>query len=184
MENFLGQIIVFAGNYAPRGWLTCDGQLLSIAQNQALFSLLGTTYGGNGVTTFALPDLRGRVASGWGNGPGLSGVTLGEVYGTETNTMNSAQMPAHTHIAITTPPSVKIAVNSGDEQDSDTPVDCFLRQTPGVSTYAGSQNTVMGASAATVTLQNAGGSQPINNIQPTLTLTYCIATQGIYPSKS
>ncbi|AWA29879.1 phage tail protein [Flavobacterium magnum] len=183
LEPFLGQIGIFAGNFAPRNWALCNGQLMSISANQALFTILGTTYGGNGVTTFALPDLRGRVAVSAGQRPGLSEITLGEVYGTETNTMTSAQMPAHTHTAITTPPNVRIAVNSGDEQDSDSPEGCFLRQTPGVDSYAGTANSAMGSSNATLNVTAAGGSQPINNIQPTLALNYCIALNGIYPTR-
>lgn len=185
-EQFLGQLMVFAGNFAPKGWATCDGQLMSIAQNSALFSILGTTYGGDGINTFALPNLKGRVATSYGQGPGLSGVTIGQQYGTETNTMTNAQLPAHNHVALAASPNVMIPVNSGDEQDSDTPVDCFLKQTPGVDTYAGSPSSggEMGPTNATITVGNTGSSQPINNLQPTLTLTYCIALQGIYPSRN
>src|SRR5438270_2669849 len=96
-EPFLGEIRMFGGNFAPRGWSLCNGQLLPIAQNTALFSLLGTTYGGNGQTTFALPDLRGRVPLHWGQGPGLSNYDLGEQTGTESVTLLSTQMPAHSH---------------------------------------------------------------------------------------
>src|SRR5439155_18983562 len=98
-EPFLGEIRLFGFNFAPRGWAFCQGQLLPIAQNTALFSLLGTTYGGNGQTTFALPDLRGRVAVGFGQGPGLSNIDLGQVSGAETATLTQAQMPAHGHLA-------------------------------------------------------------------------------------
>lgn len=103
MEPFLGQIQAFGFNFAPRGWAGCNGQLLSIAQNTALFSLLGTTYGGNGQTTFALPDLRGRYMVNQGQGPGLSLYTIGQVGGTETTTLTSTQMPIHTHVAVATP---------------------------------------------------------------------------------
>src|SRR6478672_10112699 len=96
-EPFLAEIIMFAGNFAPRGWAFCQGQILSIAQNTALFSLLGTTYGGNGQTTFALPDLRGRVPVGTGQGPGLSNYDLGQVSGSESVTLTVSQMPAHNH---------------------------------------------------------------------------------------
>src|SRR5216117_169121 len=99
MEPFIGQIQAFGFSFAPRGWATCSGQILSIAQNTALFSLLGTTYGGNGQTTFALPDLRGRAMIGPGQGPALSSHVLGEVGGTESTTLNPNQMPAHTHTA-------------------------------------------------------------------------------------
>src|SRR3954468_23228168 len=96
-EPFLGEIRMFGGNFAPRGWAFCNGQILSIAQNTALFSLLGTTYGGNGQTTFGLPDLRGRVAVSAGQGPGLSNYSLGELAGSESVTLTSANMPAHNH---------------------------------------------------------------------------------------
>src|SRR4029453_7998397 len=99
-EPFLGQIQAFGFNFAPRGWATCDGQILPIAQNTALFSLLGTTYGGNGVNTFGLPDLRGRVAVHQGNGPGLSPYVIGEVTGTESVTLILTQMAAHNHAAV------------------------------------------------------------------------------------
>src|SRR5687768_7076897 len=97
-EPFIGQIILFGGNFAIRGYALCNGQLLSIAQNTALFSILGTTYGGNGQTTFALPDLRGRAPLHWGQGPGLPNVSLGEVGGSTTQTLTVNQMPAHSHL--------------------------------------------------------------------------------------
>src|SRR5436853_7748499 len=96
-EPFIAEIVMFAGNFAPRGWAFCQGQILAIAQNTALFSLLGTTYGGNGQTTFALPDLRGRVPNSAGQGPGLQNFDLGEVGGVETVTLQVTEMPAHTH---------------------------------------------------------------------------------------
>src|SRR5690349_1980525 len=99
MDPFLAMVILFGGNFPIRGWSLCQGQILSIAQNTALFSLLGTTYGGNGQTTFALPDLRGRVARGWGQGPGLSNIDLGQVSGTETITLTINNMPSHNHTA-------------------------------------------------------------------------------------
>ncbi|MEM8909888.1 MAG: tail fiber protein, partial [Bacteroidota bacterium] len=111
MEPFIGQIMMFGGNFAPRGWALCNGQLMPISQNQALFSLLGTTYGGDGRTTFALPDLRGRAAMHAGHGPGLTDRRLGQRSGTETNTMNTLQMPSHSHIAVVGG-SVKIQVSA------------------------------------------------------------------------
>lgn len=180
MEPMLGQLMLFAGNFAPRGWAQCNGQLLPIASNTALFSLLGTTYGGDGKVTFALPNLCGRTPSHYGQGPGYTLTDLGEPYGTETNTMLITEMPPHTHVttATTTP-----ACNSTDAEDSNTPVASFFRQTPGTDTYASSTNAVMGASNLQVTIGVAGGSQPINNIQPSLGLNYCIALEGIYPSR-
>ncbi|MDI1255674.1 MAG: tail fiber protein [Flavobacterium sp.] len=178
MEPYVGQLMLWGGNFAPLGWLACEGQLLPIAQYDVLFTILGTTYGGNGQTTFALPDLRGRLANHVGQGPGLSNYTLGEVIGTETNTITSQQMAMHTHAATGT---VSMAANSGDEQDSDTPVDCFPRATPGVNTYAASANATMGPSPFNVTLTTSGGSQPVNNMMPMLSMFYCIATEGIFP---
>src|SRR5512139_1201847 len=111
MEAFIGSIVLFAGNFAPRGWALCQGQILSIAQNTALFSILGTTYGGNGQTTFALPDLRGRVAVGTGQGPGLPAINLGEVAGELTHTLIVTEMPAHTH---TTQTQINAAAGGGN----------------------------------------------------------------------
>src|SRR6187551_576055 len=114
MESFIASIILFAGNFAPRGWAFCQGQILSIAQNTALFSILGTTFGGNGQTTFALPDLRGRVPMHWGQGPGLTNRTLGEIGGTENVTLTVNNLPSHTHVSTLTAaqPSSNLAGNA------------------------------------------------------------------------
>lgn len=181
MSNpFIAEIRIFAGNFAPRGWAFCQGQIMSIAQNTALFSLLGTTYGGNGQTTFGLPDLRGRVPIQQGQGPGLSPRTLGEVGGTETVTLISTQMPAHNHTigASTSPGNIanpsnntlavgQVTVNGGTEL---------------VNMYVGSTapNVALNAQTAGV----AGGSQPHNNMQPFLAINYIIALQGIFPSRN
>jgi microcystin-dependent protein len=164
---FLGQIQIFGFNFAPRGWAFCNGQLLSISQNTALFSLLGTTYGGNGQTTFALPNLQGRVPMHVGQGPGLTNRTQGEVAGTETHTLNANEMPVHTHTA---------RASSGDASDT-TPVGNVLA---GGGAYAAAPNQAMNALAITT----AGGSQPHNNLQPYLVLNFCIALQGIFPSRN
>lgn len=166
-EPFLGQIMIVPYNFAPRGWAFCAGQILPIAQNTALFSLLGTTYGGNGQTTFALPDLRGRVPLGAGQGPGLSNYTLGQVSGTEAETLIISQMPAHTH-------SVKC---SSDDADTAKPADNFFGNAPSYSTTS---DTTMDAAV----VGNTGGSQPHNNIQPYLTLNFVIALEGIFPSRN
>lgn len=182
MEIFLGQIMLWGGNFAPVGFLACEGQLLPISENEALFTLLGTTYGGDGINTFALPDLRNRIVDNWGQGPGLTNATLGGVNGTESNTITVQQMPAHTHSAIGV---LNIACNSGDEKDSSTPVGCFPRQTAGADTYAATSNAVMGVSnLGNVTLSASGWGQPMNNLMPTLAMFYCIATEGIYPTQS
>jgi len=167
MDPILGQIIIFAGNFAPRGWAFCNGQLLSISQNSALFSLLGTTYGGDGQTTFALPDLRGRVLMHPGTGPGLSPRSLGEVGGVENTTLIVNNLPSHNHslLASTSPASESSA--SGN----------VLSET---QVYAGGNATV-GLGSTSVGL--VGESQPVPNLQPYLCINAIIATEGIYPSR-
>lgn len=165
-EPFLGSIVLFAGNFAPRGWALCNGQILSIAQNTALFSLLGTTYGGNGQTTFALPDLRGRAALHAGQGPGLSSYALGQNGGQETVTLNQAEMPQHTHLQ----PA------SNGQQTTNRPHNAVpAKGGPYASTGDGSTLDPV---------SNAGGSQPHNNLSPYLALNYIISLNGIYPSRN
>jgi microcystin-dependent protein len=178
MEAYIGTIIMFAGNFAPRGWALCQGQLLSIAQNTALFSILGTTYGGNGQTTFALPDLRSRVPVGQGQGPGLSPWTLGEMNGSETVTLVASQMPAHNHL---------VEVSSG-AADTGTASNNFLANANAmfgadpipVNTY----NGAAGATLAPTTIGVSGGSQPHVNLQPSLCINYIICLEGIFPSRN
>jgi microcystin-dependent protein len=158
---------MFGGNFAPRGWAFCNGQLLSIAQNTALFSLLGTTYGGNGQTTFALPDLRSRAPVHFGQGPGLTNRDLGEQGGEETHTLITTEMPAHSHPAG--------ANNSG--QTTNRPADAVAARG---GAYASSADTSMGPASS----PPAGGSQPHNNMQPYLAINYIIALEGIYPSRN
>ncbi|PKN56194.1 MAG: phage tail protein [Deltaproteobacteria bacterium HGW-Deltaproteobacteria-14] len=164
-EPFIGEIRIFAGNFAPRGWAFCNGQLLSIAQNTALFSLLGTTYGGNGIQTFGLPDLRGRVPVGFGQGPGLSNHAQGQQYGAEQVTLTAAQLPAHTH---------NLEAALPDPEPSLTP-------TPAVPT---AYDQAPGSAKAAFPSSSAGGGQPVSVTQPTLTLNFIIALFGIYPSRS
>jgi len=178
MEGYLAQIIMFAGNFAPRGWAFCQGQILSIAQNTALFSLLGTTFGGNGQTTFALPDLRGRVPVGTGQGPGLASVTLGEVAGEPTHTLISTEMPAHNHL---------VGVNATGQANSANPNGNVL----GIGKVPSSSETLnmyssSGASTnlAPAAITIAGGSQPHNNMQPYLGMNYVICLEGIFPSRN
>jgi len=171
-EPFFGEIRLVPYNFAMRGWAFCQGQLLSIAQNTALFSLLGTTYGGNGVTTFALPDLRGRVALHVGQGPGLSPYDLGQVGGTETVTLTSSQLAAHNHRAFCSiGPGNQYQPNGGVWA-----VDAAQNPQYGTTKAAGSM-------AANVVGAAGGGGQPHNNIQPYLALNYVIALQGIFPSR-
>ncbi|MCP3136615.1 phage tail protein [Pyxidicoccus xibeiensis] len=172
-EPFIGQIMMFAGNFPPRGWQFCQGQILSIAQNTALFSILGTTYGGNGQTTFALPDLRGRYPMQPGQGPGLSPRTLGEQGGSETVTLISTQMPAHNH-------TLNVSSQNGD---TETPVGTVLA--------ADSSATITNYRAAPIdgtmnpaSIGVAGGSQPHNNMSPYTCINFIIAMEGIYPSRN
>jgi microcystin-dependent protein len=168
-EPFLGEIRTFGFNFAPQGWAMCAGQLLSISQNTALFSLLGTFYGGDGRTTFALPDLRGRVGLNMGQGPGTSSYQLGEVSGSETVTLTTGQIPAHEH-----------AVNANANPfTSNRPGDHAPAQG---GAYASAPDGFTTLNAGTI--GPAGGSQPHTNIQPFLCLNFCIALQGIFPSRN
>ncbi|WP_121353651.1 phage tail protein [Flavisolibacter nicotianae] len=168
----LGEITISGINFAPRGYAFCQGQILSIAQNTALFALLGTTYGGNGQTTFALPDLRGRVPMGQGQGPGLSPRTLGELSGTETVTLLSTQMPIHNH-AFT-------AVS--DAGDTSSPSGAYLANTGALDREYKTSGTAVQMNPAAV--GTAGGSQPHNNMPPYLVLNFYIALEGIFPSRN
>jgi microcystin-dependent protein len=170
-EPFLGQIILVPYNFAPRGYAFCTGQLLSISQNTALFSLLGTTFGGNGQTTFALPDLRGRVPNGAGQGPGLSNYDLGQVGGTETDTLTVNQMPAHNHL-------VNVNADGGDTGRISNTYLANSSETPYIASVTSP------ATMALPMISNTGGSQPFAILQPYLTLNYCIALEGIFPSRS
>jgi microcystin-dependent protein len=176
-EPFLGQIMLVGFNFAPQGWAFCNGQLLSIAQNTALFSLLGTTYGGNGTTTFALPDLRGRAAVGFGQGPGLSPYTQGESTGTETVTLTVGQIPAHSHLVAANAASASVLSPSG--ADLAQGVDSGRQP---VNTYSTPPITAP-VTLDPATVQPSGGSRPHENIQPVLALNYIIALQGIFPSR-
>jgi microcystin-dependent protein len=167
-EPFLGQIILVPYNFAPRGWAFCSGQILPISQNTALFSLLGTTYGGNGQTTFALPDLRGRVAVSAGQGPGLSDYSLGEVDGVENVALTTNQMPMHNH-------GLNATLSDPSTQK---PSSAYLAN--GNAYSASGPDTVMGPQAVALT----GGSQPHENRPPLLCLNYCIALEGIFPSRN
>lgn len=169
---------MFGGNFAPRGYAQCNGQLLPIAQNTALFSILGTTYGGNGQTTFALPDLRGRVPINWGQGPGLPPVSLGEQGGSASHTLIASEMPAHNHL-------LTASSNNGNNSS---PENNFL--SPGIVPTSGnaavnafrnsSDGTVMNTGAVSI----AGGSQPFDMHPPYLAVTFIIAIQGIFPSRN
>ncbi len=171
-EPFISEIFMAGMNFAPRGYSFCNGQTISIATNTALFSLLGTTFGGNGTTTFNLPDLRGRVPMGQGSGPGLTPRTLGEVSGTETVTLLSTQMPAHTHSLL--------AVS--DPGDASAPQGNLLANSGALDKEYKSTGTVVAMSPSAIGI--AGGSQPHSNIQPYLVVNFYIATEGIFPSRN
>jgi microcystin-dependent protein len=169
-DPFLGEVRLFPYTFAPRGWALCNGQILNISQNTALFSLLGTTYGGDGRTTFALPDLRGRVAVSSGQAPSLSAYELGQTGGAETVTLTDSEMPAHGH---------EVAVN-GASSDSKNPKGRFLGRLSGGTTYSGTSN---GKALAAGAVTASGGSQPHENRPPHLALNYCIALEGIFPAR-
>lgn len=180
MDPYLGSIMLFAGNFAPRGYALCQGQLLPISQNAALFSILGTTYGGNGQTTFALPDLRGRAPIGAGQGPGLTPIDLGEMSGSQTVTLVTPNMPMHTH-----PATVTINCANDGRPNSDAPAGQALDNGSGVNLFSGATpDTPMASGMATAQVGVAGGNQPFSIQDPFLGLNYCIATQGIFPSRN
>jgi microcystin-dependent protein len=170
-EPFIAEVRMFAGGIVPVGWALCDGQILPIAQYTALFSLLGTTYGGNGVNTFALPDLRGRVPVHFGQGPGLSNRDLGEVIGEEAHTLNVTEMPTHNH-------SVGASTANGNSDSADGRV--MARSPAAIPQYQNNSNTNLAPAA----VANTGGSQPHNNMQPYLCVSFIIALQGIFPPRS
>jgi microcystin-dependent protein len=174
MDIYIAQIFMFAGNFAPRGSAFCNGQLLSIASNSALFALLGTTYGGDGRVNFALPNLQGRVPMGAGNGPGLTPRTLGEAGGSETTTLNVNNLPAHTHAATLNVSTAAATATS--------PAGNVLAAAER-EVYAPSASMVA-ASTSAVAVQTAGSNQPFSIMQPYLVINYCIATQGIFPSRN
>jgi len=171
-EPFVGEIRMFAGNFAPRGWAFCDGQLLAISQNDALFSLLGTIYGGDGRTTYGLPDMRGRIPNHAGTGPGLSNRRLGAKSGTEKETLIVNQLPSHTHPGQGTNTIATESVPSGN----------ILAEPITLQPYR-SGATTLSQSLATSTVLNVGGSRSHTNYMPFLCIQFIIALFGIYPSR-
>ena len=170
-DPFVAEIRIFPFNFAPTGWAWCNGQLMPISQNTALFALLGTTYGGDGRSTFALPNLQGRAPMHPGHGPGLSLHDLGETGGSETVTLTESELPAHSHALRASP----------DDGDLTAPApDRSLARPGGGFAYHSAAAVALGAQALTL----AGGSQPHNNMQPYLTLYFCIALQGVFPPRS
>jgi len=179
VEPYLGNITVFAGNFAPRSWMFCQGQLLAIAQYDALFALIGTTYGGDGQVTFALPDFRSRVANHQGQGPGLSNYNLGQMSGTENVTLTTSQTPAHNHAFISITGNILANSSTGtlSSPSNAVPAGAQLYSNQPDSGTMGPFNS-MGVTAI------AGGSQPVSIIQPVLAMNFVIAVEGIFPSRN
>ena len=174
-EPFIAEIRIFAGNFAPRNWAFCDGQLLPVSQNTALFSLIGTTYGGDGRTTTALPDLQGKAPMHPGHGPGLTSRKLGEKLGAETVTLTEAQIPSHSHTARAN--SSAGNPGAGPNQNNS------LGRSRGGDIYQ-SDTAANLIDMATEAVSTTGGTQAHENMQPFLTMNYIIALEGLYPSRS
>ena len=196
MEGYIAEVRNFAGNFAPAGWILCDGRLLSINNYQVLYTVIGTTYGGDGVNTFGVPDLRGRVPIGTGQGPGLANVVLGQKMGTETVTLLPANLPVHTHTAVVNATSVPFAVKVspaaatlhaaatgsqlGQPMTDSIPTLGYNAANPDKTMGDSSLNT----SGLTVNTAMMGSSLPHENMQPFLTTNYIICAEGIYPSRN
>ena len=176
-EPFIGEIRIFAGNFAPRNFAFCDGQLLPIAQNTALFAILGTTYGGDGRTTLALPNLQGRIPVHAGNGPGLSNRSLGQQGGVQTVALASAQMPSHAHAVVT--PDLQATTNDPNTSDPRgntlAAAEIYRFEPPSVDMHTESINEEVG---------DPGGNQAHQNMSPYLAVNFIIALQGVFPSRS
>jgi len=167
-NQFLGQIQQFGFNYAPRGWAFCNGQLMSIAQNTALFALLGTMYGGDGQTTFGIPDMRGRISLHFGTGPGLSTYDQGEVGGVEAVTLINAEMPMHNHTLVANTGEKLVATPTGN----------------GLGAFSMYTTAALDSVMSAGSIGMSGGNQAHNNIQPILVINWCIAVEGIFPSRN
>jgi len=171
-DPFVAEIRIFPFNFAPKGWAWCDGQLLPISQNTALFSLLGTTYGGDGKSTFALPNMQGNAPIHAGQGPGLSLYDLGQQGGSQTVTLLASEIPAHTHV-------LRASSDPADVQQP-SPARSLARSAPGFAYFAGTPNATLAPDA----LAPAGGDQPHNNMMPYLTYFFNIALQGVFPPRT
>jgi microcystin-dependent protein len=173
-DPFVAEIRIFGFNFAPTGWATCDGQILPISQNTALFSLLGTTYGGNGQSTFALPNLQGSAPTHQGQGPGLSEYFLGQQGGADFITLLDSEMPAHNHFAVAAP-------DQADNNNPD-PTKCLANSQKEFGYQSTTNSNLVNMAFQAIT--PAGGSLPHNNMMPYLTLTFCIALQGVFPPRT
>ena len=198
MDGYVSAMMPMGCNFAPRTWAMCAGQLQAVSQNTALFSLIGTTYGGDGRTTFALPDLRGRAPIGMGGGPALSFRKQGARMGTEMHTLNQIEMPAHTHLAQFTGGQLTDAtiacqsapgdqsiptghVPAGSRLEGRAPIDSPYSATPDAQMAA---DAVSGSVSGQVQVSTSGGNQSFNIMQPSIAINWCICLQGIYPSRS
>lgn len=190
-EGFIGEIRMFGGNFPPRGWAFCEGQTMAINSNTALFSILGTMYGGDGRTTFKLPDFRGRVAISAGRGPGLQNYVQGQMGGQEFPVLSILQMPQHTHAAVISNISATINVNEEDGNSSEgngkyfgnaEGVNIYNSDVPDGSTKLGAGS--ISIAGGNVTVGNSGGSQSFDNRQPYTTVRYIICLFGVFPSRN
>ncbi len=180
MEGTIGEIRMFAGSFAPKNWAYCQNQIIAIASNTALFSILGTTYGGNGTQTFALPDFRGRTAVGTGSGSGLSGYELGQMGGTENTTLTLPNMPSHNH-TVTGTVTVKA---SGDGVTETDPTGKNLGPGNTYTTAADLVDMALGNTDVKLNTVPVGNNMPISNLQPYLAMNYILCMYGIYPSRN
>ena len=171
---FVAEITIFPGNFAPKSWALCNGQILPITQNTALFSLLGTTYGGDGKSNFALPDLQGRLPLHFGQGPGLTPRVLGEKAGSEGVSLTTSQLPSHNHT---------VSQGASSTADSPSPLGRYPALSSNGTPYSSTAGAKM-AGATAASLAPAGGGQPHNNVMPSLCLNFIIALQGVFPSRS
>jgi microcystin-dependent protein len=175
MDPFVAEIRIFPFNFSPKGWAFCDGQILPLSQNTALFSLLGTTYGGDGKSNFALPNMQGSAPMHPGQGPGLSLHDLGETSGTETVTLLESEIPSHNH-------TFKVSNQQSDIQQPTSTTS--LGRTVGATPFVAGSPTPALVQMNFQSLTPAGGNQPHNNMQPYLTLNFCIALQGVFPPRT
>lgn len=178
MEGVLAVVTCFAADFAPRGWAYCNGQLLAISTNQALFSLLGTTFGGNGIQTFGLPDLRSRVPVSTGQGGGLTNYVLGQQGGAETASVTINSMPSHTHNG-----NLTLTIDA-DSSDGGVPRAVNTYPAKLANSYAAAADGVMATPTYNVTIGTAGGSVPVSVLSPYLAMNYIICLQGIFPSRN
>ena len=179
-QPYIGEIRCFGFNFAPQSWAQCNGQLMAISQNDVLFAIIGTTYGGDGVTTFALPNLQGQIPMHWGNGPGGFNTTIGQAQGTTSVTLTTNQIPIHTH------PWTAVTVPAGGVVERTAVPDstCYLSTSqPPNGVYQKTPATVTAAFSPKA-ISPSGGSQPHENMQPFLVLNFCIALFGIFPSQN